>query len=146
MKANGKRYSGIWTAFLGIAAAGCLLATAAQADPLFSGHFQLQNKVHWGSATLEPGAYSLELDQPTRTIVVRDASGKTVARAFSRTDETADRSDSKLLIAVQGDERAVYGLTIAGIGSVYQRAYPFAGIREQEARNTEGVRVEVAKK
>jgi hypothetical protein len=145
MKANGKRYSGIWTAFLGIAAAGCLLATAAQADPLFRGNFQLQNKVHWGSATLEPGAYSLELDQPTRTIVVRDADGKIVARAFSRTNEN-DRSDSKLLIAVQGDERAVYGLTIAGIGSVYQRAYPFAGIREQEARNTEGVRVEVAKK
>ena len=147
MKANGKRYSASWIAFLAISVVGCLIAGRAQAEPLFRGQFQLEHRIHWGNAVLEPGAYSLEVDRVTQTIVVSDAkSGKTIAREFARTDETAAGADSKLLISVQGNERAVYGLTIAGLGSVYQNAHPFAGVRVQEARNSEGVRVEVALK
>ena len=147
MKANGKRYSGSWIAFLGILVAGCFIAGRAQADPLFRGQFQLEHRIHWGSAVLEPGAYSLMLDSATPTIVVRDAkSGRIVAREFSRRDGIAARGPSKLLIEARGNERAVYGLTIAGLGSVYQNGHPFAAAREQEARSTEGVRVEVAQK
>jgi hypothetical protein len=148
MKTNGKRYSANWTAFLGVLAAGCFVATAAQAEPRFKGRFQLDHEIHWGSAVLEPGAYSLALDQPTQTIVVRDEqSGKTVAREPIRGDYNSDRGDSKLLIAVHGNERAVYGLRIAGLGEVYQKAHPSAGnARTEEAQRAEAVRVEVAQK
>jgi hypothetical protein len=148
MKTNGKRYSTNWMAFLGVLAAGCFVATAAQAEPRFTGTFQLDHEIHWGSAVLEPGAYSLALDQPTQTIVVRDEqSGKTVARESIGGDYNSDRGDSKLLIAVQGSERAVYALRIAGLGEVYQKAHPFAGnARTEEARRAESVRVEVVQK
>lgn len=148
MKTNGKRYSANWMAFLGVLAAGCFPATAAQAAPRFTGTFEIHRQIHWGSAVLQPGAYSLALDQPTQTIVVRDEqSGKTVAREPIQGQYNSDRGDSKLLIAVQGNERAVYELRIAGLGEVYEKAHPFVGnAGTEEARRAESVRVEVAQK
>jgi hypothetical protein len=153
MKVNHSRYLTSWKLFLGVLLTACCIATAAHADSLCTGTFELRNEVHWGDATLSPGVYSLTPDQstpPIRTIVIRDAStGKIVGRAIaSWPDHSEDRGDSKLLIAVHGNQRAVYSLRLAGLGEVFQKAHPFAsGERAaDDARNAEAIPVEVAKK
>jgi hypothetical protein len=146
MKANRKRYSANWTAFLGVLVAGCFLATAAQANPLFTGTFQLAHEVRWGQAVLGPGAYSLVLDNSAQTIIISDAgTGKPVARVFARSNYEGDRGESKLIVAVRGNQRAVSDVRLAGIGDVYQQAHPFAGAA-QEARNAEAIPIEFARK
>jgi hypothetical protein len=153
MKANYPRDSANWTAFLGVLLGVCLLATAVHADSLFIGTFKLTNEVHWGDALLGPGTYSLTLDQPARAmpiITVRDArSGRIVARTIaSGLNHARDRGDSKLLIAVRGNVRAVSAVRLAGIGEVFQKARPFAagGGNVEEARNSEEIPVAAAKK
>lgn len=147
MNTNGKRYSANWTAFLGILVAGCFLAAPAQASPLFTGKFQLEHPIHWGNAVLQAGPYCLEFDSATQTIVVSDGvTGKPIAREPVRMDTSSAPEHSKLLVAVRGNQRAVYELSIAGIGKVYENGHPFAGVRAEEAQNTEAVRVEVAQK
>jgi len=149
MKLNHVRYSASLRFFLGILLAACFLATAAHADSLFEGKFTLTNEVHWGKAMLGPGSYTLALDQPTRTIIIRDAStGKIVDREFARPDYNTDNDNSQLLVAIQGNQRTVYSVRLAGLGEVFQKAHPFAesGRAAEEARNAEAIPVEVAKK
>lgn len=148
MKVNRVRYSASLGPFLVVLLAACFLATAIHADSLFTGTFKLANEVRWGKAVLAPGSYSLALDQPTHTIIVRDAStGKIVAREYARPDYT-DSDNSQLVVTVRGDQRAVCSLQLAGFGKVFQTAHPFAesGRAAEEARNTEAIPVQVAKK
>jgi len=150
MKLNHMQYSANLKVFLGILLAACFFATAAaQADPLFSGTFKLTSEVHWGEAVLGPGAYSLAVDQTSQTIIIRDAhTGKIVARQFGWPDYNADSHNSELRIAVNGNQRAVYSVQLAGLGEVFLQARPLAaaGRAAEEARNTEAIPVEVAKK
>jgi hypothetical protein len=148
MKTNDMRYSASLKLFLGVLLAACFLATAAQANPLFTGTFKLTNEVHWGNAVLGPGAYSLAVDQQTETIIIRDAhTGKIVARELARPDYR-DSDASEMVVAIQGNQRAVYSVRLAGLGEVFQQAHPFAesGRATEEARNTEAIPVEVAEK
>jgi hypothetical protein len=149
MKVNHGRYSVSWKPFLGVLLALCFVATAAHADSLFTGTFKLTNEVQWGNAVLGPGSYSLVLDQPTHTIVICDANtGKFIARERSAGSYYKAGSDSELLIAVRGNQRAVYSVRLADVGEVFQQAHPFAasGRASEEARNAEAIPVELAKK
>jgi hypothetical protein len=151
MKANhnSKGYSAGWRPFLGVLLAVCFLATAANADSLFTGTFTLTHPVSWDQAVLAAGQYSLTLDQSTQTIVIREAAtGKTVARTFARPDyRPGSHDNSELLVTVRGEQRAVSAVKLAGLGKVFQKAHPFAGSRREveEARNAEAIRVEMAK-
>jgi hypothetical protein len=153
MRLNHVGYSANLKLFLGVLLAACFLATAAHADSLFTGTFKLTNDVHWGNAVLAPGAYSLTVDQPARSIpiiIIRDTrTGKIVARAMvSGPNYVMDRGDSKLLLAVQGNQRVVRSVRLAGLGEVFQLAHPFAasGKATEETHNSEAVPVDVAKK
>ena len=148
MKLNQLRYSANLRVFLGILLAACFLATSALADSLFEGKFTLTNEVHWGKAVLGPGAYSLALDQPTRTIIIRDCVRQDRRSRVCPTWRSPDNDDSQLLITVHGNQRAVSSVRLAGLGEVFQRAHPFqvSGRAAEEARNREAIRVEVAKK
>jgi hypothetical protein len=152
MKLNHAEYSAKLKLFFGILLAACVLATAAHADSLFTGTFKLTNEVHWGNAVLGPGAYSLTVDQPARSIpiiIIRDEhTGKMVARLLSRPGDKTDNGYSKLIIALRGSQRAVYSVRLGGLGEVFQLAHPFAGAGSatEEVRNVEAVSVDVAKK
>jgi hypothetical protein len=149
MKVNHGRYSASWKPVLSVLLAACFLATAAHADSLFTGTFKLTNEVQWGNAVLSPGSYTLALDQPTHTIMIRDAqTGKIVAREFAAASYYKAGSDSELLIAVRGNQRVVYSVRLADLGEVFQQAHPFAasGRASEEVRNTEAIPVELAKK
>jgi hypothetical protein len=149
MKVNYVGYSAGLKLFLGILLAGCFLATAAHADSLFTGTFTLGNEVHWGKAVLPPGAYSLAIDATNLTIIIRNAqTGKIVALENARPGYSGNGDDSKLLIAVRGNQRAVYSVQLAGLGEVFQTVHPFpAGRRAaEEARNVEAIPVQVTQK
>jgi hypothetical protein len=150
MNANHKGYSAGWKPFLGVLLAVCFLATAAHADSLFTGTFTLTHPVRWDKAVLAPGNYSLVLDRSNHTFIIRDAeTGKGVARILAQADNSLDSRDgSELLITVRGEQRAVYAVRLAGLGKVYQKAHPFAGSERavEEARNTEAIPVEMARK
>ncbi len=152
MRLNHIRHAANLKLLLGVLLAVCVLATAAHADSLFTGTFKLTNEVHWGNAVLGPGAYSLTVDQPARSIpiiIIRDVhTGKMVARLLSRPGDKTDNGYSKLHIALRGSQRAVYSVRLEGLGEVFQLAHPFAGAGRatEEARNAEVVSVDVAKK
>jgi hypothetical protein len=152
MKVNHVWYPVNLKLLLGIFLAACFLATAAHADSLLAGTFELKNEVHWGKAVLGPGVYSLTLDQFPQAIpviIVRDAhTGKTVARLLSRLGGNRYDGDSKLLITIRGKQRAVSSVQLAGFGEVFQVEHPFAasGGAAEGARNAEAISVEVAKK
>lgn len=150
MNANRKGYSGGCKPFLGVLLAVCFLATAAHAESLFTGTFTLTHQVRWDNAVLAPGQYSLELDQWSHSIVIRNAeTGKIVGRTFAQADSSqGEREDSELIITVRGERRAVSAVRLAGLGKVYQKAHPFAaGERSvEEARNAEAIPVEMAQK
>jgi hypothetical protein len=150
MTLNDKRYSAKVSVFLGVLLATCLFAAAAHADSLFKGKFKLTNEVHWGQAVLPPGEYTLTLDGPTHTIVVNDAeSGVAVARLNARfAYPTSPDDNSDLLVNIQGRQRVVYSLRLAGFGEVFQRARisPLRGRAAEEARHTEATPVQVAQK
>jgi hypothetical protein len=142
------QYSAVLELCLSMLLAACFFATAVHADSLFTGTFKLTNEVHWGNAVLRPGTYSLTLDRPARAmpiIIVRDAgSGRVVARAIaSGLNHALDRGDSKLLIVVRGNVRAVRTVRLAGIGEVFQKAHPFTATEGvvEEARNAEEIPV-----
>ncbi len=151
MKANHVRSSATLKLFLGVLLATCFLVTTAHAKPFYSGTFQLTNEVQWGKSVLPPGTYSLVLDQldpSTRTITIRDArTGKLIVCELARIDHHTDNEDSKLLIAVGGNQRAVYSLWLAGMGEVFQQTRPLGENKRtaQEARNTEAVPIQLAK-
>jgi len=150
MNTNRKGRSAGWKPFLGVLLAVCFLATAAHADSLFEGNFTLTHPVRWENTVLAPGHYSLELDQPTHTFIIRDAAtGKGVARIRAQADNSLDSRDgSELLITVRGERRAVYAVRLAGLGKVYQKAHPFPASERtvEEARNAEAIPVEMAQK
>lgn len=149
MKANHRPYFASWKLFLGILLVAGVLAAAAHAGAMFTGTFTLTNNVHWGQAVLPPGDYSFTLDQATHTIIIREAhTGRIVAREFAQIDYRNVKDDSKLLIRVQGRQRAVYSVQVVGWGEIYNRANPFGtrGKTAEEARNTEAIPVEVAQK
>jgi hypothetical protein len=151
MKANPVQHSVNLKVFLGILLMTCFFATAAHADSRFTGTFTLTHTVQWGSATLSPGTYSLALDEASRTgtIIIRNAqTGKIVAREGAQGDYGTAGNTSEIVVTVQGTQRAVSSVQLAGVGQVFQRAYPFAASRRaaEEARNTEAVPVQLAKK
>lgn len=150
MKVKDVRSSAKGSVFLGILLAICLFAAAAHADSLFKGKFKLTHEVHWGQAVLPPGEYALTLDGSTPTIVVRDAeSGAIIARLMARLGyPTSPSDDSEILVNVQGQQRVVYSLRLAGFGEVFQRSRISPSRRKpiEEARRSEATPVQVAQK
>lgn len=108
MKVNPKRYSANWTGLLGILLAACFLATAAYADPLFTGTFKLTNEVHWGQAVLPAGDYSFTIDSTkdnTPLVVVRSADGKKAAFALATATGIPQPGGSYIYVANDGTRR-----------------------------------------
>ena len=144
MKVNNIQHSATAKLFLGILLGVCFLATAAHANSLFKGTFTLTKQLQWGQAKLPPGQYSLELEDSTPNIIISDAhTGKIVALEVARPSYNGDSDDSKLLITVRGDQRAVYSVRLARFGEVFQTVHPSAG---RGNGVEEAIPVQVAKK
>ena len=155
MKIKRVRTSASLKLFLGVLMAICFVVTPphAQARPShFKGTFVLTNDVQWGKTLLRPGTYSLAVDQVdanVESIAVYDAgTGKMLVGEMNAISFTTTTDNSEIIIATRGNQRAVYSLQLAGMGEVLHQSHPFATSESdaEEARNTEAIAVETAKK
>jgi hypothetical protein len=152
MKTNSAGYPTSLKLFLGIFLAICALATTAYARPFYNGTFKLTNQVHWSNRVLNPGTYSVTLDQvgiSTRTITIRDMStGKIVLCEVTPMDTDVDTTDSKIFLSTHGTRRSVVSVKLAGIGEVYGRSIHDTESRgaSQETAQVETIPVQWANK
>jgi len=144
MKVKDNQHSATAKLFLGIVLGVCFLAPAAHANATFKGTFTVTKPLHWGQATLPPGQYWLVLEDSSSRILISDAhTGKNVVIDVARPSNDGDSDDSKLFIAIHGDQRVVYSVRLAGFGEVFRTVHPSAG---RGNRIEEAISVQVAKK
>jgi hypothetical protein len=143
----------------GLAVSGTLLAALcmsvivgiaqAQTDlPTFTGRFTLTSQVQWDGTVLQPGSYSVTIESissPTAALI-RDGSGRPVARFISGIDGGKTSAGNALLIREKHGQLRVYALALASLGKVlvYDRA--LAQEEVMEARAPQTVPVMLAKR
>jgi hypothetical protein len=141
--------------FLGILMTACFLVTPAHAQERpshFKGTFVLTNDVQWGKTLLRPGTYSLSVDKVDAIVesidVYNASTGKMLVGEMNAISFTTTADNSEIIIATRGNQRAVYSLQLAGMGEVLHQSHPFATSESdaEEARNTEAITVETARK
>lgn len=139
MEANTGRFSPRVGLLLAALVAFCLVAIPASAKPQFKGTFTLTHEVRWGKATLSAGEYSLQLDQTAHTMLISDArTNKPVALELDRIDNNAQNRDSTLVVAVEGNQRIICSVRLAGLGEVFHSAPDFARATTEEAITIHG--------
>jgi hypothetical protein len=125
------------------------LAPPANAQVGIRGSFTLPFEARWGHAVLPPGDYQFTFDVGSlgTELVIRDAhSLRAVAIEPVNIREDSKEGTSSLLIGARGTQRVVYSLRIAELSEAFIYARPPAAGREaEEARQTQTVRVAVAK-
>ena len=149
MKLNISRNATRLTLFAAVLLATALFAGSANAQSPFKGKFTLQHETRWGQAVLPAGQYLLTFDNHiSNMLVVRDAESlEMVAYEPANVRQDSTGGESALLIAIRGSQQTVHSLRIAELGQVfvYDRALG-NGRAVEEARQTQAVRVIVAKK
>jgi hypothetical protein len=112
----------------------------------FTGKVTLPYEVHWGSAVLPVGEYTLRMDPTSGLLSVFEATGRTRVSLFGRREQTKDSEPAGLLVTSSGSVRFVRSLNCP----VWKRKViykPFTRAeRDQMAENgqTEMVRLQLA--
>jgi hypothetical protein len=140
---------------LGVLLSACFLVAPAHAQPRvshFRGTFVLTRDIQWGKSLLRPGTYSLAVDQAdatTESIYVYDiATRKIVVAEMAAIDPNTNATNSEIVVATRGDQRAVESLQLAGIGLVFHQTHPFATHESspEEAVSTQAIAIQTARK
>jgi hypothetical protein len=134
-----------------LAARIILIATGiaqAQLDiPTFTGKFTLTTQVLWGNTVLRPGNYTVTIGSsriPTIALV-RDSSGRPVARFISGINDGKTSAGNALLVREKNGQLRVYALALDSMGKlIYDRA--LAREETLEARTPQTVPVMLAKR
>ena len=122
---------------------------AGQVDiPVFMGKFTLTNPVHWDETVLQPGDYTItigSIGSPTAALV-RDGSGRPVARFMTGIDDGRKGATNALLIREKGGQLRVYALTLASVGKMLVYDPALAREAALEARVPQTVPVTLAER
>jgi len=122
---------------------------AAQVDiPVFMGKFTLTTPVHWDETVLQPGDYTITIGSigtPTAALV-RDGSGRPVARFMTGIADGRRNATNALLIQEKGGQLRVYALALAGPGKVLVYDPALAREAALEARAAQTVPVTLAER
>jgi len=97
-------------------------AAAANANPNFTGKFNLPYEVHWGKAVLPAGQYSIRMQASMATALVQSADGKiAIVTPLSTTDDT-QKGAAGLFVTLSGSQRRVRFLNLpeSGVSLVYE--------------------------
>ena len=147
-RAQGLAVSRILFAALNV---GLIIVGIAQAQlsiPTFTGKFTLTTQVQWDKTVLQPGDYTVTIESisvPTAALI-RDHSGRPVARFISAIDSGKPTTGNALLIAEKSGQLHVYSLALGDLGRLL--VYDPALAREAvlEARVPQTVPVILAKR
>ena len=128
---------------------GVIFAGIAQAQiPTFTGKFTLTTQVQWNRTVLQPGDYTVTIESINAPVaaLIRDSSGRPVARFISRIDSGKTSARNALFIQEKDGQPRVYALALANLGKVL--VYDPALSREAvlEARAAQTVPVTLAKR
>lgn len=110
-----------------LAAAFGLFAGQAKAQSVYTGKFTLPFEARWGSEVLQPGNYTIALDDSTRApgLLVLRGEGKEAFIVASATDFNSKYSnDSKLILVDNGSGYAVQTLVAGEAGITMSYALP----------------------
>ena len=149
MKVNITRNATRLALFAAALLATALLAGSAHAQSQFKGKFALQHETRWGKAVLPAGNYLISFDNHmSNMLVVRDAKTRhAVAYEPINNAQDSTEGESALLIGVRGSQQVVHSFRLAELGQTFIFDRELANRREvEEASQTQGVRVIVAKK
>jgi hypothetical protein len=133
------------------ASIGLIIVGIAQAQlgiPTFTGKFRLTTQVQWDKTVLQPGDYSVTIESisaPTAALI-RDGSGRPVARFISGIDRGKTIAGNALLIREEGGQLRVYALSLASLGKVLVYDPTLAREAVLEARAPQTVPVMLAKR
>lgn len=96
------------------------VAAAQMGIPVFTGKFTLTNPVQWDETVLQPGDYTITVGSTSTPtgVLIRDGSGRPVARFMTRIDDGRKSATNALLIQEKGGRMRVYALALAGLGKV----------------------------
>ncbi len=108
--------------------------------PIFTGKFTLTTQVQWDKKVLQPGDYTItieSIDSPTAALI-KDASGRPVARFMSGIHDENTSAGSELLVKEKDGRLCVYSLALASLGEVlvYDRALAREALLEARAPQT----------
>ena len=135
-------------ATLGISLIVAGIAQAQTDLPTFTGKFTLTTQVQWGKTVLQPGNYTIAIESkgaPTAALI-RDGSGRPVARFVSGIDDGKTSARNALFIREKGGRLRVYSLELASLGRVLIYDPALAREAVMEARSPETVPVMLAKR
>jgi hypothetical protein len=139
-KVQALAFSKILVAALSI---GLIIVGIAQAQlgiPTFTGKFTLTTRVQWDKTVLQPGDYTIIIESmstPTAALI-RDGSGRPVARFMSEIDDGKTSAGNALLVKEKGGQLHVYSLALASVGKVlvYDRVLAREAVMEARAPKT----------
>jgi hypothetical protein len=101
---------------LGVVIATCAFTAVANAQPSFVGKFTLPYEVHWDSAVLPAGEYSIRMDSAAGPAVIRWASGSREVYTRFRIIADSEKGGAYLTLTTQGNERRVRSVNLPELG------------------------------
>jgi hypothetical protein len=94
-----------------------VFVAAANAQPRFQGKFTLPYEVHWSTAVLPAGQYTIRIRSIGDAAFVSSADGKTGFVLPSRFWDDSQKGPTSLLITTYRNERRVRSLNLPGLGA-----------------------------
>jgi hypothetical protein len=103
--------------------ATCAFAAAANAQSSFTGKFTLPYEVHWGTAILPAGEYTITMDTLHSAPLVQSASNNQLFYTRMPMIDDSTKGSASLSITFLQGERKVRALNLPGFGRslVYER-------------------------
>jgi hypothetical protein len=96
--------------------ATCAFAAAANAQSSFTGKFTLPYEVHWGTAILPAGEYTITMDTLHTAALVQSASNNQSFYTRVPMTDDSEKGAPCLFITVHGDERMIRSLNLPQFG------------------------------
>jgi hypothetical protein len=117
MKVTTTRHTAEVKLLVAVVLATSVFVAAVNAQPRFQGKFTLPYEVHWSTAVLPAGQYTIRINSIGAAAFVWSADGKTAFVLPSRFRDDSQKGPTSLLITVYGNERRVRSLNLPELGA-----------------------------
>ncbi len=135
-----------WFAILSI---GLIFTGIGQAQiPTFTGKFTLTHQVQWNRTLLQSGDYTVTIESISLPVValIRDSSGRPVARFISSIDSGKTSTGNALFIREKDGQPCVYALALTSLGKLFVYDSVLAHQEMMESRVPQTVPIMLAKR
>jgi hypothetical protein len=125
--------------FLVILAGLIVWALPLSAQQLYKGTFDLPFTAHWNGAVLEPGKYTVTVEQGLATRLIRvQGEGRTVVAVANPSQVETSTENGRIIFAQVGGNYAIEELIAGSLGQSYTFALP-KSLRPESARSAKAL-------